>query len=1513
MAKFNQNFDNSKTLYDPEFEHDSCGVGFVAQIDKVATRAIVADACSILARMEHRGACGCEQNTGDGAGILVAMPVEFMKKIASENGLDIGDSFFAVGNIFFSKDEPSTTFARKTLEETTAKFGQRFVGWRDVPTDANRAGIGATALRAEPDIQQAFIAPAEGIDQEEFERRLYLIRKVATRIVRAQNQGAPEEFYACTLSSKILVYKGMLSTAQLPEYYDDLRDESFQSHLAMVHSRFSTNTLPAWSRAQPLRWMAHNGEINTLRGNRNWIAARQGLMKSENFGDDIQHLIPVIDKGCSDSGEFDNALELLMMAGRDLPEVVMMCIPEAWRSHETMPENKRAFYEYHACLQEPWDGPASISFTDGDIIGAVLDRNGLRPSRYYVTNDNRVIMASEVGVLDIDPANIKSKGRLQPGKMFMVDFDNHRIVDDVELKGNIADRRPYKQWLSNQRLEFKDFPAHQPAAFLSEEERIAQMRAFGYSNETMDFMLLPLVKVKKDPIGSMGDDMAMACLSDKPRLLYDYFKQLFAQVTNPPIDSIREEIVMSVECFIGPEGNLLDTTEEQCHRLLLHTPILDFNEMAALHNLDHRGWKSRVIDITFEASAGEQGFQEAVDRIRNESQQAIADGCALVILSDRGINKDRIPLSALLATSAVHHHLVEKQLRTRIGIVVETGEAREVHHHCLLTGFGADAIHPYLGLEAIIQHHAENPESELDAQQCIAAYRKGVLKGMLKVLAKMGISTLASYKGARIFEAVGLNSAVINDAFPGTASRIEGVGWDVLAKEAIRRHRLGYSQKSNALPIVELETAGTVHWRHGGEKHAWTPLNIAKIQQAARDGDVNAYKDFAKAINEHALKECHLRGLLQFDFDKRTPIPIDEVEPAKEIVKRFCTGAMSFGSISAEAHETLAVAMNRLGGKSNTGEGGEDYARFTPSPNGDSRRSAIKQVASGRFGVTAYYLANADEIQIKMAQGAKPGEGGELPGHKVDDVIAATRRSTPGVTLISPPPHHDIYSIEDLAQLIYDLKNANPTARISVKLVSEVGVGTIAAGVAKAHADNILISGAGGGTGASPLTSIKHAGMPWELGIADTHQTLVMSDLRSRVRLQTDGQLKTGRDVVIATLLGAEEYGFATAPLITMGCIMMRKCHLNTCPVGIATQDKELRKKFNGKPEHVVNYLFMVAEEAREIMAQLGFRTINEMVGKVEVLNTDKAVGHWKAQGIDLSKLLAPAVGYYEDTEVYCTIDQSHALENVLDRQFVKEAQPALDNEEKVEIESNVVNTDRSVGTILSHNVAKRYGEKGLPEDTIDISLTGSAGQSVGAFLAEGITIRVEGDANDYCGKGLSGGKLIIYPPKTATFKSNENILIGNVALYGATDGEAYFSGVAAERFAVRNSGARAVVEGIGDHGCEYMTGGRAVILGLTGRNFAAGMSGGIAYVLDADDRLNANLNHEMVEIEDMSNVEDVAELKEMISKHANYTGSAIAKSILEDWNNTFPKFKKVIPVKYREILRQRAAATAQA
>ncbi|MFT7631660.1 MAG: glutamate synthase (NADPH/NADH) large chain [Mariniblastus sp.] len=1506
-------FDEKNSLYAPEYEHDSCGVGFVAQIDGVASRQIVADACSILSRMEHRGACGCEPETGDGAGILTGIPHKLVWKIAKEIGFSIDFPFIGVGNVFLPNDEAEREKCQNIFAQNANRFGQKLLAWREVPVDAKRAGIGPTAVRSQPTIMQVFIGSSTGITQDEFERKLFQIRKSSTRAVHKVGMQSSDLFYVCSLSSRIIVYKGMLSTAQLPEFFVDLRDESYESHLAMVHSRFSTNTLPNWSRAQPLRWMAHNGEINTLRGNRNWITARQGLMSSETFGKELRSVLPVIEAGCSDSGEFDNAMELLMMAGRDLPEVVMMMIPEAWRNHASMPENKRAFYEYHSCLQEPWDGPASISFTDGRMIGAVLDRNGLRPSRYYVTDDNRVVMASEVGVLEIDPAKIVKKGRLEPGKMFLVDFENKRIVADVELKDTIANRRDYKTWVTNQRLTFDELPPGQVIEALPTPARIAQMRAFGYTNETLDFMLLPLVKVQKDPILSMGNDAALACLSDKPRLLYDYFAQLFAQVTNPPIDSIREEIVMSVECYIGPEGNLLESTEKQANRLLAHNPILDTEQMAALHSLDHRDWKTRLIDITFDKSKGEDGFMEAISRISSESEAAIKDGCALIILSDRAVSAERVALSALLATSRVHHHLVAKELRTRIGIVVETGEAREVHHHCLLTGFGADVIHPYLALEAIIDHHANNPDSDLTAEQCVTAYRKGVIKGMLKVLAKMGISTLASYKGARIFEAIGLNSDVIEKAFPGTASRIEGVGFDVLAAEAIRRHELGYPDQSagGSLPIVQLETDGSIHWRHGGEKHAWTPLNIANIQQAARAGDPEAYKQFSQAINQQTARECHLRGLLK--FRPRTSIPLQQVESAKDIVKRFCTGAMSYGSISAEAHETLAVAMNRIGGKSNTGEGGEDYRRFSADENGDLRRSAIKQVASGRFGVTAYYLANADEIQIKMAQGAKPGEGGELPGHKVDETIAATRRSTPGVTLISPPPHHDIYSIEDLAQLIFDLKNANPTARISVKLVSEVGVGTIAAGVAKAHADNILISGAGGGTGASPLTSIKHAGMPWELGIAETHQTLVMNDLRSRVRLQTDGQLKTGRDVVIATLLGAEEYGFATAPLITLGCIMMRKCHLNTCPVGIATQDKELRKKFKGKPEHVVNYLFMVAEEARQIMAELGFRSINEMVGRVDALDVDHAVEHWKAKGIDLSKLLAPAFGFHDGVQVYCTVDQDHSLDGVLDWKLLEQSQPAIGQRKKVEIASPVVNTDRALGAILSHHVVKTHGPDGLPDNTIQISLTGSAGQSLAAFLAGGITIDVEGDANDYVGKGLSGGRVIVRPPESATFAAEENIIIGNVALYGATSGEAYFRGVAAERFAVRNSGAIAVVEGVGDHGCEYMTGGRVAILGPTGRNFAAGMSGGVAYLYDPENQLLQNINLELVDIEAMDQPSDIEELKEMVSNHANLTGSKLAQRILDSWEACLPSFKKVIPILYREILRKKNAESAVA
>ena len=1483
----------------------------MANIKGEPSHQIVADACHILARMEHRGACGCEPETGDGAGILTTVPVSLVQRLAKELGFPIDCPFIGVGNVFLPMDQDEREKCKNLFAQNVNRFGQRLLHWRELPINPDGAGIGVTARRCMPTIAQVYVGASDSLTQDEFERKLYLIRKSTTHAVVESRQVHSNLFYVCSLSSRILVYKGMLSTAQLPLFYPDLQDPDYCSHLAMVHSRFSTNTLPSWSRAQPLRWCAHNGEINTLRGNRNWITARQGLMSSDQFGEDLQYLLPVIEKECSDSGEFDNAMELLAMDGRDLSEVVMMMIPEAWQQHRSMDQDKRAFYEFHSCLQEPWDGPASISFTDGKMIGAVLDRNGLRPSRFYVTDDDRVIMASEVGVLDVDPATVVRKGRLEPGKMFVVDFEQQRIVSDEELKQEIIRRKPFVQWLDQHRMTLDEFPPGKPFQPFDPDARIARLRAFGYTSETMEFMLLPLLQAKKDPILSMGNDAALACLSDQPRLLYDYFSQLFAQVTNPPIDSIREEIVMSMACYIGPEGNLLATAAGQANRLFLEHPIIDARQMAAIHSLAHRGWKSKRIDITFLKSNGLDGMLETLDRICREAKSAIEDGCSLITLSDRRIDENRVPVSALLAVSTVHHFLVDQQLRTRIGLVVETGEAREVHHHCLLTGFGADAIHPYLAIETLVAHHRDDPDSDLDEAQCLAAYRKGIEKGMLKVLAKMGISTLASYKGARIFEAIGLNSDVIERSFPGTASRIEGVGFGVLAAEAIRRHDLGFPSNLNSKQASNLETVGSVHWRHGGEKHAWSPTNIASLQQAARAGDPDAYQRFADTINQQTARECHLRGLLK--FRSRSSIPLKHVEPAAEIVKRFCTGAMSFGSISAEAHETLAIAMNRIGGKSNTGEGGERTERFTVDENGDLRRSAIKQVASGRFGVTAYYLANADEIQIKMAQGAKPGEGGELPGHKVNQTIADTRGSTPGVTLISPPPHHDIYSIEDLAQLIFDLKNANPTARISVKLVSEVGVGTIAAGVAKAHADNILISGAGGGTGASPLTSIKHAGMPWELGIADTHQTLVMNDLRSRVRLQTDGQLKTGRDVVIATLLGAEEFGFATAPLITMGCIMMRKCHLNTCPVGIATQDPELRKRFAGAPEHVVNYLFMVAEEARQIMAELGFRSINEMVGRVDALNVDHAIEHWKAKGLDLSPLLAPAVGQHDGMTLYCTHEQDHSLDEVLDWELVERTQEARRDRSDVKIDLPIVNTDRATGTILSHHIVREHGPEGLPADSIRLNFAGSAGQSLGAFLAPGVTIRVTGDANDYVGKGLSGGKIIVRPPDSVPFKAAENVIVGNVALYGATSGEAYFSGLAAERFAVRNSGAIAVVEGVGDHGCEYMTGGRVVILGPTGRNFAAGMSGGIAYVFDPDDRLMSQINPELVEVELLSQLNEGPAVKDLVHSHADATGSELATAILKDWDQHLANFKRVIPTMYRQILEQSGGHAAKA
>jgi glutamate synthase (NADPH/NADH) large chain len=1499
-------------LYDPAYEKDSCGVGFVAHIKGQRSHQIMLDADQVLRNMDHRGACGCEPNTGDGAGILTALPYEFLAKVVRE---DMGASLpepgrFAAGIVFLPTDAAERARCQQVLAGIIAEQGQRLVGWREVPVDPDRADVGPTARAAAPHIQQLVIASGGDLAGDAFERQLYLIRKRASHQLRGNQRLAQRwMFYISSLSTKVIIYKGMLTPYQLVRFYPDLADPDYKTHIAMIHSRFSTNTFPSWDRAQPNRFMCHNGEINTLRGNTNWMHAREGVVKSPLFGEEIRKLFPIMEPDCSDSGNFDNVLEFLLMTGRTLQEAIMMMIPEAWQNHDTMPENKRAFYEYHSCLMEPWDGPASIAFTDGHYIGAVLDRNGLRPSRYYLTHDDRVIMASEVGVLPLDPKLVKTKGRLQPGRMFLVDFEQGRLVPDEELKNEFANRRPYGKWLREGRIELAELPPGAKPRGFDPETLLARMQAFGFTIETMQFMLLPLTLEKRDPVGSMGNDSSLACLSDKPRMLYDYFRQLFAQVTNPAVDSIREEVIMSLECYIGPEANLLETTERQCQRLRLPHAILTNEELAALEHIDYRGWRAKTIDITFPRAGGRAGMIQALDRICAEAEAAIDQGYSLIILSDRAIGPDRVPLSALLACGAVHHHLIRQIKRTRIGIVLETGEAREVHHHCLLIGYGADAINPYLAFEALWQARRDgllDAEEVGDDGKLVAAYRKGIAKGMLKVMAKMGISTLQSYKGAQIFEAVGLGEEVIDRCFAGTASRVQGVGFEVLAQEALRRHELGYPQR-NEDRLAVLPNVGEFHWRADGERHTWDPQGIADLQVAARSNSVEVYRRFAEHANNDAQTCCSLRGLLQFKPGANgASIPIEEVEPASAIVKRFCTGAMSFGSISAEAHETLAIAMNRIGGKSNTGEGGEDPARFEPLGNGDSRRSAIKQVASGRFGVTIWYLFNADELQIKIAQGAKPGEGGELPGRKVDETIARIRYSTPGVGLISPPPHHDIYSIEDLKQLIHDLKNANPKARISVKLVSEVGVGTIAAGVAKGHADHILISGDTGGTGASPLTSIKHAGLPWELGIAETHQTLVLNDLRSRVVLQTDGGLKTGRDVVIAAILGAEEFGFSTAPLITLGCIMMRKCHLNTCPVGIATQDPVLRQKFSGKPEHVVNYLFLVAEEAREIMAQLGFRSINEIIGRVDVLQTDKAIAHWKADGLDLTPILSPAVRPHDGVEVYCTKKQDHKLEGALDHKLVKLAKPALERGERVQIDLDIVNTNRTVGTILSYNVAKRWHEEGLPDDTIHIRFRGSAGQSFGAFLARGITLELEGDANDYVGKGLSGGRMIIYPPRTSTFVPEENILVGNVVLYGATGGQAFFRGRAAERFCVRNSGAWAVIEGVGDHGCEYMTGGRAIILGPTGRNFAAGMSGGIAYVWDLDGDFDLRCNLGMVDLEPLMNEQDVSELFEMIRLHQRYTGSTVAEQILGQWPAATEQFVKVMPVDYKRVLMER-------
>jgi glutamate synthase (NADPH/NADH) large chain len=1492
-----------QSLYDPQFEHDNCGVGFVAHIKGRASHDLIPKAREVLVNMTHRGAVGAEKDTGDGAGILTALPHALLERVAKEElRTELPErGRFAAGLFFLPQEGAEREACERAVEQIVAEAGQRFIGWRDVPRDNSM--IGPSALAAEPVIRQAFIAAGEQVDSDLFERKLYVIRKVATNTLRGGVHDSDHFFYICSLSTRNIVYKGMLTPEQLFRYYSDLSDPLFDTHLAMVHSRFSTNTFPSWDRAQPLRFMSHNGEINTLRGNANKMRAREGVMESELFGDDVAKISPVIEPDLSDSGSFDNVLELLLQSGRELPEAVMMMVPEAWQNHKHMPDVGKAMYEFMSAQMEPWDGPASIAFTDGHVIGAVLDRNGLRPSRYYLTDDDLVIMASEVGVLPVDPETVTHKGRLQPGRMFLVDFDQGRIVGDEELKNGIAGRHPFRAWLEEQRIALDHLPLPTNAPGLEEDTILERMRAFGFTLEHLNLILKPMAEDAKEPLGSMGNDAPLAVLSDHPRLIYDYFKQLFAQVTNPPIDSIREEVIMSLGSYIGPEGNVLVHSPEDAHRLWLDHPILTNEQTEQLKQMDHRGWRSRVIDITYPKGEGPAVLTQALERIADEAEAAIAEGYSLVVLSDRAVSRDRIPVSALLATGTVHHRLVRNHSRTRIGIIVESAEPREVHHFCTLVGYGADAINPYLAYEAMWYLQADGRlRQDLQREDIVEAYQYALQKGMRKVFGKMGISTLESYKGAQIFEIVGLADEVVDYAFVGTASRIQGAGFSQLARETLRRHELAWPSGNTQIGS-EFVNPGDYQWRTGGEKHMWDPQSIADFQRAVRQADRAAFTRFSSHQNQRSTDQATLRGLLR--FKSGNPIPLSEVEPAENIMHRFATGAMSYGSISIEAHETLALAMNRVGGKSNTGEGGEIRERYQPLANGDSKRSAIKQVASGRFGVTIEYLTNADEHQIKMAQGAKPGEGGELPGHKVFDTIAKTRFSTPGVGLISPPPHHDIYSIEDLAQLIFDLKNANPSGRVSVKLVSEVGVGTIAAGVAKAHADHILISGHDGGTGASPLTGIKNAGVPWELGLAETHQTLVLNDLRSRVVLQTDGQIKTGRDVAIAAMLGAEEVGFATSSLIAVGCIMMRKCEKNTCPVGVATQDERLRKKFSGKPEHVVNMMYFVAEELREIMAELGFRTWEEMVGRVDMLETDEAVRNWKSEGVDLSALLEPVSTGEGHTGVFCCVPQDHGIDKVLDRTLIERAEPLFSRRESVQVELPIRNTDRTTGGMLSHEIVKRIGAYELEDNSFHAKFTGSAGQSFGAWLAQGVTLELEGDANDYVGKGLSGGRVIVYPPRRSKFRAEENILIGNVAFYGATSGTAFIRGVAAERFCVRNSGVDVVIEGVGDHGLEYMTGGTAVILGSVGRNFAAGMSGGVAYVWDYNGTLPEYINPGMVEIVELE-TEDEEKLLSMVREHMQLTGSEVAQEILGNWAEHRTEFVRVISPTFRRILELR-------
>ncbi len=1503
-----QNRQSNQGLYVPELEKDSCGTGLIANLDGEKTHATVENALTMLTNMEHRGACGCEPNTGDGAGILVQTPHEFFKKKCSEMGFELPEfGKYGVGVVLFPMDRTLRNQCRFLLNDYIDEFGLELLGYRKVPTDNEL--LGDSAVSVEPRIEQVFVKPKEELDPKALERKLYILRKFTTHQIHQTSPQTKDWFYINSFSYKTIVYKGQLTTYQVRPYFPDLHDSSFKSAIALVHSRFSTNTVPKWKLAQPFRYIAHNGEINTIRGNLNWWVSKEQLLKSKLFTDEeLAKLKPICGDKLSDSGNFDNVLEFLVLSGRSLPEALMMMIPEAWQQDEQMEDYKRAFYEYHKAMMEPWDGPASICFTDGIVVGATLDRNGLRPSRYCVTKNNTLIVASEAGALPIAPSEIILKGRLQPGKMLIADLDEHRIIGDEELKVTICQRAPYRDWLDKYRLKLTDLAEQKGAnPELKYDELLQQQQLHGFTKEDLKIILAPMIKDGKDPIGSMGIDTPLAVLSHHSQHIANYFKQLFAQVTNPPIDPIRERSVMSLFATLGGSNNILDPGPSHARFIHLDKPILTNNELAKIRNIEHTHFKAGTINTLFLADGQKGRLVAAIEQICAKAEDLTRNGSTILILSDRKADEKYAPIPSLLAAGAVHHHLIREGLRSMTSIVVEAGDVRETHHFATLIGFGVSAINPYMAYSTLADLNAKHVfEQDFSMEEVFAKYNKAIGKGLLKIMSKIGISTLQSYQGAQIFEILGLNKNVVNRCFYGAVSRIEGVSFDGIAEEVLTRHKLAFAPKkaSNA----KLEVGGVYQWKQRGEKHMFNPQTIHLLQYAARKGDYNSYKKYAKLINDQTEKALTLRGLLA--FRKGEAIPIEEVEPVENILTRFATGAMSFGSISHEAHATLAIAMNRIGAKSNSGEGGEDEVRFKRKKNGDWERSATKQVASGRFGVTSYYLTNADELQIKMAQGAKPGEGGQLPGHKVNDWIGRVRHSTPGVGLISPPPHHDIYSIEDLAQLIYDLKNANRKARINVKLVSKAGVGIIASGVVKAHADAILISGHDGGTGASPITSIRHAGLPWELGLAETHQTLVKNKLRDRTRLQVDGQIRTGRDLAIATLLGAEEWGVATAALVVEGCIMMRKCHLNTCPVGIATQDERLRGRFTGKPEHIINLFTYLAQDLREIMAELGFRTVDEMVGKVEMLKVKKDLKHWKYKQLDLTPILykEPAdetVGQYKQ------VAQDHNIEKVLDRKLIKLAEAALEHGHKVKGSFDIRNTDRTVGAMLSNEISKRYNGEGLPANTINFHFRGSAGQSFGAFGASGIHFTLEGEANDYFGKGLSGGKLVVVPDRSATFKASENIIIGNVAFYGATSGEAYINGQAGERFCVRNSGVKTVVEGIGDHGCEYMTGGLVIVLGETGKNFAAGMSGGIAYVFNPKNQFEQRVNKGMIDLDPLE-LEDFALLESMIRRHKQFTGSLVAKSMLDNWEAAKHQFVKVMPRDYKRVLQEREAEATQ-